>query len=110
VANWNVQKSIWDIDRMLKAIGIDTQDNSTRGLTPGLIDPSKGEAGGRIPIPGENIIHMKQARMNLEYASSSSGEMYDGRRPGPLHTSQADLRMEPSRYVSWPSYLRSECC
>jgi hypothetical protein len=110
VANWNEQKSIWDIDRMLKAVGIDTQDNSTRGLTPGLIDPSKGEAGGRIPIPGENIIHMKQARMNLEYASSSSGEMYDGRRPGPLHTSQADLRMEPSRYVSWPSYLRSECC
>ncbi|EAW24076.1 uncharacterized protein NFIA_036480 [Aspergillus fischeri NRRL 181] len=99
VANWNTQKSIWDIDRMLKAIGVDTQKNTTRGLTPGLIDPSKGEAGGRIPIPGENIIHMKQARMNLEYASSSSGEMYEGRRPGPLHTSQADFRTEPSSNV-----------
>ncbi|PKX96861.1 uncharacterized protein P174DRAFT_363644 [Aspergillus novofumigatus IBT 16806] len=95
VANWNVQKSIWDIDRMLKAIGIDTQKNSTRGLTPGLIDPSKGEAGGRIPIPGENIIPMKQARMNLETASRSFHKMREGRRPGQLHTSQADLRMEP---------------
>ena len=25
--------------------------NSTRGFTPGLIDPSKGEEGGRIPLP-----------------------------------------------------------
>ncbi|GFG12022.1 hypothetical protein CNMCM6936_002253 [Aspergillus lentulus] len=96
VANWNVQKSVWDIDRMLKAIGVDTQKNSTRGLTPGLIDPSKGEAGGRIPLPGENIIHMKQARMNIEPTSRCSGEMGEGCRLGPLHTSQADLRMEPS--------------
>ncbi|GFF87501.1 hypothetical protein IFM47457_07517 [Aspergillus lentulus] len=96
VANWNVQKSVWDIDRMLKAIGVDIQKNSTRGLTPGLIDPSKGEAGGRIPLPGENIIHMKQARMNIEPTSRCSGEMGEGCRLGPLHTSQADLRMEPS--------------
>lgn len=25
--------------------------NSTRGLTPGLIDPTKGEDGGKIPVP-----------------------------------------------------------
>ncbi|GIK00460.1 hypothetical protein Aspvir_004485 [Aspergillus viridinutans] len=94
VANWNVQKSIWDIDRMLKAIGVDTQKNSTRGLTPGLIDPSKGEAGGRILIPGENIIPMKQGRTNLKTASRSFDEMCEGRRPDLLHASQADLRME----------------
>ncbi|KAF7165342.1 hypothetical protein CNMCM5623_009547 [Aspergillus felis] len=98
VANWNAQKSIWDIDRMLKAIGVDTQKNSTRGLTPGLIDPSKGEAGGRIPIPGENILPMKQGRMNLETASRSFDGMCEGRRPGPLHASQADLRMESSSH------------
>ncbi|KAH2760526.1 hypothetical protein KXV94_007298 [Aspergillus fumigatus] len=96
VANWNMQKSIWEIDRIVKAIGVDTRKNTTRGLTPGLIDPSKGEAGGRIPIPGENIIHMEQARMNPEYASSCSGEVYNGRHPDPLHTSQADFRTESS--------------
>ncbi|RHZ44412.1 uncharacterized protein CDV56_103308 [Aspergillus thermomutatus] len=96
VANWNAQKSIWAIDRMLKATGIDTQKNSTRGLTPGLIDPSKGEAGGRIPIPGENIIPMvKQPSMNPKPALGSSGEMCEGHRPGPSHASHADLRTEP---------------
>ncbi|GIC89828.1 uncharacterized protein Aud_006256 [Aspergillus udagawae] len=98
VANWNAQKSIWDIDRMLKAIGVDTQNNSTRGLTPGLIDPSKGEAGGRIPIPGENIIPTKQGRPNLETASRSFDEKCKGRRPGPLHASQADSRMDSSSH------------
>ncbi|RLL99976.1 hypothetical protein CFD26_107598 [Aspergillus turcosus] len=97
VANWNVQKSVWDIDRMLKASGIDTENNSTRGLTPGLIDPSKGEAGGRIPIPGENVIPMvMQTSMNLGSASRSSGEMCERRRPGPIQTSQVDLGTKPS--------------
>ena len=27
--------------------------NSTRGMTPGLIDPDRGEDGGRIPVPDE---------------------------------------------------------
>lgn len=26
-------------------------NNTTRGTTPGLIDPSLGEAGGRVPLP-----------------------------------------------------------
>ena len=30
---------------------IDPASNSTRGLTPGLIDPNLGESGGRIPVP-----------------------------------------------------------
>lgn len=29
-------------------------NNTTRGFTPGLIDLSKGEKGGRIPLPGIN--------------------------------------------------------
>ncbi|KAL2010415.1 hypothetical protein VTN00DRAFT_6222 [Thermoascus crustaceus] len=33
--------------------GIDPALNSTRGLTPGLIDPQLGEAGGRIPVPDQ---------------------------------------------------------
>lgn len=51
VANWGSQKSIWTLDRMLKDAGIDPENNSTRGLTPGQLNPSMGEAGGRIPTP-----------------------------------------------------------
>lgn len=29
-------------------------NNTTRGLTPGLINPALGEAGGRVPLPGED--------------------------------------------------------
>ncbi|RDW78754.1 uncharacterized protein DSM5745_05606 [Aspergillus mulundensis] len=32
-------------------IGLDINSNSTRGITPGLIDPQLGEAGGRVPLP-----------------------------------------------------------
>ncbi|KAL4800995.1 hypothetical protein BDV19DRAFT_384006 [Aspergillus venezuelensis] len=31
--------------------GLDINSNSTRGITPGLIDPKAGEAGGRVPLP-----------------------------------------------------------
>ncbi|KAE8150407.1 hypothetical protein BDV25DRAFT_139893 [Aspergillus avenaceus] len=51
VACWGAQKSVNEIHRRVVAVGIDPKLNTTRGLTPGLIDPSKGEAGGRIPIP-----------------------------------------------------------
>ncbi|KAL1956261.1 hypothetical protein VTO42DRAFT_7521 [Malbranchea cinnamomea] len=37
--------------REMKQKGIDPKSNSTRGLTPGLINPKFGEAGGRIPVP-----------------------------------------------------------
>ncbi|KAI9924456.1 hypothetical protein MW887_007083 [Aspergillus wentii] len=53
IACWGSQKSTYDITRKLKEAGIDPALNTTRGLTPGLIDPSKGEAGGRIPLPAD---------------------------------------------------------
>ena len=40
-----------EVVRQLIQKGIDPAKNSTRGLTPGLIDPSRGEVGGRIPVP-----------------------------------------------------------
>ncbi|KAL2219872.1 hypothetical protein M432DRAFT_606857 [Thermoascus aurantiacus ATCC 26904] len=36
--------------------GIDPALNSTRGLTPGLINPELGEAGGRIPVPAQYAV------------------------------------------------------
>ena len=41
------------IRRELINRGIDPARNSTRGLTPGLIDPDRGEDGGRIPVPAK---------------------------------------------------------
>lgn len=51
VADWRSQSSVNEITRLVKMAGIDPHLNTTRGLTPGLVDPSRGEAGGRIPIP-----------------------------------------------------------
>ncbi|KAL4928675.1 uncharacterized protein BDV17DRAFT_291305 [Aspergillus undulatus] len=39
------------IRRRMHKAGLDFHSNSTRGITPGLIDPKAGEAGGRIPLP-----------------------------------------------------------
>ncbi|KAL4870526.1 hypothetical protein BDV12DRAFT_195250 [Aspergillus spectabilis] len=35
----------------MEELGLDIRSNSTRGITPGLINPELGEAGGRVPFP-----------------------------------------------------------
>lgn len=40
-----------DLMQKMSSLGLDVKFNSTRGITPGLIDPSRGESGGRVPIP-----------------------------------------------------------
>ncbi|KAF7119017.1 hypothetical protein CNMCM5793_008657 [Aspergillus hiratsukae] len=40
-----------DVLKRMSEAGIDPTLNSTRGLTPGLIDPQLGEAGGCIALP-----------------------------------------------------------
>ncbi|KKZ66170.1 hypothetical protein EMCG_01147 [[Emmonsia] crescens] len=39
------------LEKEMQARGIDPTLNSTRGLTPGLINLALGEAGGRVPVP-----------------------------------------------------------
>lgn len=52
VADWRSQVSINDLTRRMKIEGFDpVSTNNTRGITPGLVDPEKGESAGRIPIP-----------------------------------------------------------
>lgn len=51
VAAWGSGSSIAAITRTLEGVGLDRAQNTTRGLTPGLISPAVGEAGGRIPLP-----------------------------------------------------------
>lgn len=41
--------------------GINQDSNSTRGLTPGMIDPARGENGGRVPAPRPERIVWPQA-------------------------------------------------
>lgn len=48
---WGSGSSISAVARLLEKAGISPELNSTRGLTPGLIRPELGEAGGRVPIP-----------------------------------------------------------
>lgn len=57
IAYWGDQKSMNEICRMVKYTGRDPKLNSTRGLTPGLISPAEGEAGGRIPLPPTHPMH-----------------------------------------------------
>lgn len=40
-----------DLLARMEELGLDTSSNSTRGITPGLINPKQGEAGGRVPLP-----------------------------------------------------------
>ncbi|KAL4747124.1 hypothetical protein BDW72DRAFT_206777 [Aspergillus terricola var. indicus] len=40
-----------DLLRRMKELGLDIDSNSTRGITPGLVNPQLGEQGGRVPIP-----------------------------------------------------------
>ncbi|OGM50165.1 hypothetical protein ABOM_001122 [Aspergillus bombycis] len=42
-----------DILQKMQNIGISPALNTTRGITPGLINPALGEDGGRIPLPNQ---------------------------------------------------------
>ncbi|KAL1968962.1 hypothetical protein VTN77DRAFT_796 [Rasamsonia byssochlamydoides] len=57
VAAWGSGSSIAAVTREVLRHGIDPARNTTRGLTPGLVDPAKGEAAGRVPLPGSWIAH-----------------------------------------------------
>lgn len=51
---WNEDTRHLDhVIELLETAQIDTEMNTTRGITPGLIDPARGEPGGRIPILGD---------------------------------------------------------
>ena len=51
--DWN--NPTYDQKQRLFALSDEARkNNTTRGFTPGLIDPGKGEEGGRIPVPKLN--------------------------------------------------------
>ncbi|PKY05458.1 hypothetical protein P168DRAFT_280390 [Aspergillus campestris IBT 28561] len=61
VADWTSQRSINAVTRQVKREGFDVEQNTTRGVTPGLIDPAKGEAGGRVVFDPAAYQHQPSA-------------------------------------------------
>lgn len=59
-----------EILRAMEKRGVDPALNSTRGLTPGLINPDLGEAGGRIPVPRQYA--QKEAADRKSVAAAAS--------------------------------------
>lgn len=51
VAGWSSGSSVAAVMREARRQGIDLALNTTRGMTPGLVDPVLGEVGGRVPLP-----------------------------------------------------------
>ncbi|KAI9924457.1 hypothetical protein ASPWEDRAFT_167435 [Aspergillus wentii DTO 134E9] len=56
----------------LHAAGVDLLANTTRGYTPGLINPVLGEAGGRIPVPEHWVNREGAKRKKSMYKSPKS--------------------------------------
>ncbi|KAE8354313.1 hypothetical protein BDV28DRAFT_131277 [Aspergillus coremiiformis] len=103
-----------EVVRKLWGNGIDTVLNTTRGLTPGLIDPNLGEEGGRIPLPNQynkekrvargrrpsktpvqetamdNTIHEEQS---ADFSGSVPEELLVA---GQVHTPEGPAAMEPA--------------
>ena len=71
-------------EKLLRKAGIDPARNTTRGLTPGLIDPNAGPNSARIPLPErwtkprpqrkadvDTVLVMKKSRAKLSLKTSS---------------------------------------
>ncbi|KAJ9302731.1 hypothetical protein DTO271G3_105 [Paecilomyces variotii] len=59
----------------MRGCGIDPGDNSTRGMTPGLICPALGEAGGRIALPEQ---YSRRSSAPVRPAPVVGGDAGDG--------------------------------
>ncbi|GAB1212126.1 hypothetical protein ATERTT37_001253 [Aspergillus terreus] len=69
LACWTSPESISYICNLLVERGIDPAMNSTRGLTPGLKDPAKGEGGGRVSLPIPQHAFVLPSYMNTPQGS-----------------------------------------
>ncbi|KAB8078398.1 hypothetical protein BDV29DRAFT_2346 [Aspergillus leporis] len=74
--------------KKIREQGIDPSQNSTRGITPGLINLALGEAGGRIPLPdGFN----KERRTRRGRKPSKESVQDDAGTEEPIHEEQPVL-------------------
>ena len=78
--------------------GIDPKANSTRGLTPGLIDPAQGEKGGRIPLPTKPTKKSGKEGQAEQENKSGNNQLNGERNYGsfPIPTAAAETPAIPS--------------
>lgn len=68
VADWRSQVSMNDLARTMRREGFDpVVTNSTRGITPGLINPEEGESAGRIPITRDDSAHNETRSLSFVF-------------------------------------------
>ena len=77
-----------DQQRRLAKISLAAQgNNTTRGFTPGLVDPSQGEDGGRVPLP-------KMAEKSCEGRGHAWSSRASGPTPAARKAAEADEESE----------------
>lgn len=69
--------------KLLEETGIDRALNTTRGITPGLIDPKHGELAGRIPIPNNHYERYFYETTQLPPLPPSTGKQLSNFPPYP---------------------------
>jgi len=73
-------------------------NNTTRGLTPGLINPALGEAGGRVPLPGEDDQGAEDQGSDEEQGNDEEQENVEGHRNEEEHSPAiGEIAQGPSR-------------
>ncbi|OJJ48878.1 hypothetical protein ASPZODRAFT_164479 [Penicilliopsis zonata CBS 506.65] len=100
VACWGPIKTTSEISLRLREAGIEPALNTTRGLTPGLIDPSQGEAGGRIPIPVSDTTFFGLDTVRL--GCDDSGDTDAGEAPRQPLTRDGSPTPRPSNDITSP--------
>ncbi|KAL5003165.1 hypothetical protein BDV10DRAFT_180853 [Aspergillus recurvatus] len=99
-----------DLLRRMEELGLDINSNSTRGITPGLVNPQLGGEGGRVPIPkGWRIRKMgnNKSTANDETAFEEQ-EVLSQNRESPFRASgyfESTLSDEPEALSEDPEVL-----
>lgn len=121
LADWDARPNAVLKAKLIIA-GLNPNSNSTRGLTPGLIDPKKGEEGGRIPLPPEPLHNHgcldEESALRLDetrkYVGSSdrSGKGLNSQDPGiypPIANEDSSVPLpSPRRPSQFPVPVRGD--
>ncbi|KAL4890061.1 hypothetical protein BDV59DRAFT_204660 [Aspergillus ambiguus] len=103
LACWDAQEEIDGLADELRKIGIDPARNTTRGLTPGLIDPAKGEAGGRVLLPCIQVCLVVGGGSNQPIPTSVAiQEQLEWREEYRQHRAMARAACEPLMTYPFP--------
>ncbi|KAL6239586.1 hypothetical protein BDW75DRAFT_226965 [Aspergillus navahoensis] len=98
-----------DLLRRMEELGLDINSNSTRGITPGLVNPQLGEEGGRVPIPkGWRVRKMGSNKPTANKTAFKEQEILSQSRGPPFSASgysETTLPDEPEAMSEDPDVL-----